>query len=662
MHYHNFDILITPLGDASVGAPCHVSINSPVGQTVGSFQCPPVLQDDPDVVTNSPDGISPKVVGQSLFRALFKGEVHSCFDESLGWAGELDGLSIRIQSQMPELGYLPWELLYDSYRERFLSLSMRTPVTRFLPLPVPIRPLKVQLPLRVLIVVASPKDYANLDQAKEKAQMNSTLATLNEQLPVEITTLSSATLFRVQETLRRGSFDVLHFSGHARPGVLILEDESGNGREVSAEQWATLLQDSTIRLAVLNGCETTLSLHTRRQALYQDVTNSISLARVPAVVAMQYPIYDRAAITFARAFYPALAEGYPVEACIAEARKALSNEYGQHSIQWHTPVLYLRAHEGYLFDLLRGPEAEHVSNLQLAISVRLDFQQATEQTRSPEIPAQVRAIASSLIDLMKSRGIAAQIEIRPTFGTVVELLTPCSTTVLDTPAFEWRYGSELVRDYQEALQELDSELPLTAQVSLHGPQQVYWHSDVQYFTLPKKVNITSLGAIPHIIKCPEHVFEGLSPDGTQAYWWELEIGLPIVGLDGPEYRKFHERAYLRKLTVKEHELFTWLLDTCTVMLATQKRTDDLEGFLLKGAVYEHFGFYDQAIDVYTEAERQQPQDTRPWSCLQCAYLKKAYAVLGPDREGLLRRPIARFAAQANVYRQKLVSKQTDIMS
>jgi len=70
---------------------------------------------------------------------------------------------------------------------------------------------------------------------------------------------------------------------------------------------------------------------------------------IPAVIAMQFEVTDEAAITFAYDFYGALADGYPVDAAIAEARKAI---YAQgNDIEWGTPVLYMRSPDGRLFDI-----------------------------------------------------------------------------------------------------------------------------------------------------------------------------------------------------------------------------------------------------------------------------------------------------------------------
>ena len=62
---------------------------------------------------------------------------------------------------------------------------------------------------------------------------------------------------------------------------------------------------------------------------------------------MQFEISDEAAIVIAHEFYTALAAGYPVDAALAEARKAAFT--GGSSAEWGIPVLYLRAADGRIF-------------------------------------------------------------------------------------------------------------------------------------------------------------------------------------------------------------------------------------------------------------------------------------------------------------------------
>ncbi len=64
---------------------------------------------------------------------------------------------------------------------------------------------------------------------------------------------------------------------------------------------------------------------------------------------MQFEITDRAAITFAEEFYAAIADGYAVDASLAEARKAIFAS--GNDIEWATPVLFMRVPDGRIFDV-----------------------------------------------------------------------------------------------------------------------------------------------------------------------------------------------------------------------------------------------------------------------------------------------------------------------
>jgi hypothetical protein len=74
-------------------------------------------------------------------------------------------------------------------------------------------------------------------------------------------------------------------------------------------------------------------------------------------MAMQYEISDRGAIEFARAFYEAVADGLPVDLAVRDARLAVSLAR-PNSLEWGTPVLYLRPSSGQLFvPVPRKPDA-----------------------------------------------------------------------------------------------------------------------------------------------------------------------------------------------------------------------------------------------------------------------------------------------------------------
>ena len=71
---------------------------------------------------------------------------------------------------------------------------------------------------------------------------------------------------------------------------------------------------------------------------------------VPAVVAMQFAVTDDAAAVFSRAFYQALVRNRGVDEAVRAARIALTG-WNPDTLEWVTPVLYLRSRDSRLFDL-----------------------------------------------------------------------------------------------------------------------------------------------------------------------------------------------------------------------------------------------------------------------------------------------------------------------
>ena len=296
-----------------------------------------------------------RAFGGRLFEAAFNGEVRSCLRGSLDEAHRLDqGLRIRLRlADAPELNDLPWEFLFHSGLDRFLALSAETPLVRYLDLPERIRPLAVKPPLEMLTVISSPTDCAPLDVEAEWRKLQESLAELQERGLLVLSRLESPTLPHLQRWLRRKACHIFHFIGHGGfnsnidDGLLMFMDEMGRGRELTGQTLGTLLHDHRpLRLAVLNACE---GARTSRTDPFAGVAQSLVQQGIPAVVAMQFEISDKAAITFASELFAAVVDDYPVDAALAEARKALF--FAGHELKWGTPVLYMRSPDGRIFDI-----------------------------------------------------------------------------------------------------------------------------------------------------------------------------------------------------------------------------------------------------------------------------------------------------------------------
>src|SRR3984893_421255 len=302
-----------------------------------------------------------KDVGSRLYNAVFADAVHECLRRSLDHARDENAqLRIRLRlSDCPELANLPWEMLYDQGDDWFIALSNMTPVVRYIQLPDPPRALHVTLPLRVLVIRSEPTDYPRLDLEAEWAQVAAALSELPDAGAIAFTELASPTMSDLRRALLRDRFHVLHYMGHGgfdeqNGGVLVFADRTGHSVPVTAGDLGVLLRDHTsMRLAVLNACE---GARSDPADPFAGVADTLVRRGIPAVVAMQFEFSDDAAIEFAPALYGALAAGLPVDAAVGEARKAV---YTVSPLEWATPVLYLRAADGQLFDITQETPLPH---------------------------------------------------------------------------------------------------------------------------------------------------------------------------------------------------------------------------------------------------------------------------------------------------------------
>lgn len=304
---------------------------------------------------DSPDVEAAKRFGGQLFRTVFTGELLSQLRSSIDRAHERGhGLRLRLRlKNVPDLGELPWEFLYDTEQDHFIATSTMTPMVRYLDLPQSVSTLRVRAPLRVLVVLAGPRNLPSLDAEGEWERLKKALGPLEASGAIVLERLPDGTLPTLRRRARQEPFHILHFVGHggfdeiAGDGVLHFENITGLSDPIPGQMLGNILRDhETLRLAVLNACE---GARQSNQNPFSGVAQSLCQQRMPAVIAMQFEISDDAAKTFAEEFYGAIADGLPVDAAVSEARKALySGRYGQ---EWATPVLYMRSPSGALFDI-----------------------------------------------------------------------------------------------------------------------------------------------------------------------------------------------------------------------------------------------------------------------------------------------------------------------
>jgi len=292
--------------------------------------------------------------GQSLFRALFtQPNILPFYKETVRESGEKRGVRHRLITP-PSLWYIPWEYLHDDMG--FLSMSVYTPIVRFIEAHQVVRPLHTKPPLRLLILIASPSDVPALDTEREKRNISSALE--NEPERVLLTFLEHASYDRLREVLLQARtqdmpFHIVHFVGHGgfdtsgRIGYLLFEKEDGSQDCVTSKKlWYLLNDHRSIRLAVINACETA---NTDSRLPFAGIATRLVQAGIPAVLAMQSPISDNAAIRFAGALYHSLVLGDPIDSAVGEGRKCLLGI--PDSVEFGAPVLFMSTSDGTIFSL-----------------------------------------------------------------------------------------------------------------------------------------------------------------------------------------------------------------------------------------------------------------------------------------------------------------------
>jgi hypothetical protein len=311
--------------------------------------------------------------GQAVFNNVFRdaGPIAEKYKESLKKLDEGGGdrrrLRVKLQIEAPELAQLPWEYLYNSRDSEWVGLQYRTPIIRFLTNGREAAGAVVDGPLNVLGMIANPAGYArdargdSLDPEKERRLIERALEKLRGK--VNLRWVPGETVEDLVKAMSGSQWHVFHFIGHggagapggaddgAPEGFIVLADETGGPKEVPASELRDYLQGpyGLPRLVVLNCCD---GAREGRRSFTSPAATLVK-SGVPSVVAMQFPISEPAAASFAASFYDNLAENAPIEDALTRTRLLIKAK----SIEWGSPVLYTHSRGGRLFADIRRPDA-----------------------------------------------------------------------------------------------------------------------------------------------------------------------------------------------------------------------------------------------------------------------------------------------------------------
>lgn len=364
-NYLDFELQLIP---ARAGYQVEV-LSSPAGEASDTFRSPDMVAVENFILrvsrtmrgmrsVGSPAWDLARDFGKDLFNRLFSGEILARLTASMREAQNRNcGLRLKLRlDHVPELMNIPWEFLYYQSRKMFLAPQEEFPIVRFLSTGQRPRPMFIEYPLRILAMTSSPTDLVPLNITEERNRLEEALESLVAEGRVNIDWIPDGNMQALYNYLARTREDhhIFHFIGHggfdehSGEGYLYMEGAGKHAEQITGERLAPLLSSGKrqFRLALLNTCE---GGRTSVVDPFAGMATSLMLVcNLSAVVAMQFAISDRAAITFASSFYGALATGRPVDTAVTNARLAI---YATHSdVEWGTPVLYMRSPDGKLFD------------------------------------------------------------------------------------------------------------------------------------------------------------------------------------------------------------------------------------------------------------------------------------------------------------------------
>ena len=264
--------------------------------------------------------------GNKLYQKLFTVELQQLWQQQLEHSDFLT-LCLRIHQNAKGLEAVPWETLHDG--TEFIAAGAKTTITR---LPLGIEPTTdlpaIPLPIKMLAFVSSPPDLpdgSRLNIEREQELLLEAVNTPAGQGKLHVDFEDEAKLEILESSLEAG-YHILHFTGHGSPpengGGLKLEDPDGKGQVYSpAEILQSLAKGfSTLRLAVISGCNTAQTLHTGG---FRDLARELVEKKIPGVLAMQFSISDTGGLKLAEVLYPKIVTGNSLETAVHAARRAL---------------------------------------------------------------------------------------------------------------------------------------------------------------------------------------------------------------------------------------------------------------------------------------------------------------------------------------------------
>ena len=278
------------------------------------------------------------MMGQALFAAVFHDEdARRDFDQFR--QGRLLGRVITIETGVPEILALPWELLCDGEGPYLVQADPSIAVRRRLARRQEnisgdnhsvgtTAPERMPEQLRLLFVVSRPEDAGFIDP---RLDAKAVLTAVEEEAAgrIEVEFLRPATFRGLCDRISNPHLPpvhIIHFDGHgtfdlaSATGELLFTHPNGNMHRVSAQDLGQQLAGTTVSLVILSACQ---SAAVAGEEAIGSVAARLNHVGIPAVLAMTYSVLVQTTYELFRAFYQGLTRGLSVGVALDQARQHL---------------------------------------------------------------------------------------------------------------------------------------------------------------------------------------------------------------------------------------------------------------------------------------------------------------------------------------------------
>lgn len=293
------------------------------------------------------------LLGSLLYTILFNEEISrefkKEFDNIAGNPNTNLRLILEFKQEAAEFAQMPWEYIYYPAKERergfFIGPHDKLILTRYVPMEDIDIPKPTEIPLRILVIISQPEGE-DLGKVLAKPTIDA-IKDLEDksQGRIKVFVEEQPTKRKITDAIKNIDPHILHFIGHGKyenVGKLAFVGEDGKTPSwIDDVDLADCFEGKRPYLIFLQACE---GAHSKSYKGFRGVALQLVSAKIPAVIAMQYPIENKVANRFALEFYKALSEGDPIDVAAQKGRGELArylDEKNYSSRAFGSPVVYV---------------------------------------------------------------------------------------------------------------------------------------------------------------------------------------------------------------------------------------------------------------------------------------------------------------------------------